>query len=232
MTTHNMTPAIATALHRLRTWSLFDTLSRQDALWLATRLRTQTVPTGHHFFEPDTVDDSLFFTIKGRVRLYRCSSDNRKLTLAILADGATFGENILYNRQRHATYAESLTHVTVGRLYHDDILHLMTNNPQFSRRMLSMLGERIQYTERLLEERMAKSLPSRLAGLLLHLYRIHGDDGQLRGYTHQSLAEMLGTYRETITQSLNDFQRQEVIGLKRRLIEIFDEDALSQIAAM
>ena len=62
-----------------------------------------------------------------------------------------------------------------------------------------------------------KILPSVgcLPGLpaILQLNEEHGDGNMLKGYTHQQLADMLGTYRETTTQTLNDFKQQGFISL-------------------
>ena len=53
------------------------------------------------------------------------------------------------------------------------------------------------------------------------------------GYTHQDLAEMIGTYRETTTQTLNDFKNQGWINIERKRIDILDHtslEVLTQVA--
>lgn len=50
------------------------------------------------------------------------------------------------------------------------------------------------------------------------------------GYTHQDLAEMLGTYRETTTQTLNAFKSLELIEIGRKRIEVKDKEGLEEIA--
>lgn len=57
-------------------------------------------------------------------------------------------------------------------------------------------------------------------------------NGTVVGYTHQSLGEMLGTYRETITQTLDEFKAAELIDIGRKRIEILDRAGLERIAEM
>jgi CRP-like cAMP-binding protein len=65
-----------------------------------------------------------------------------------------------------------------------------------------------------------------LAGLLLQLQRANF----VEGYTHQDFAEMLGTYRETTTQTLNEFKTQGLIELHRKRIEIRNVARLRALA--
>ena len=50
------------------------------------------------------------------------------------------------------------------------------------------------------------------------------------GFTHQDLAEMVGTYRETATQVLNDLKSKGLIEIGRKRITIVDRDALVAVA--
>jgi CRP/FNR family transcriptional regulator, cyclic AMP receptor protein len=73
-----------------------------------------------------------------------------------------------------------------------------------------------------------KSVPARLAGLLLWLAP---DGGNLiEGHTHQDFAEALGTYRETVTQTLNEFKGQGLVAIERKAICLLDRERLRAIA--
>lgn len=72
-------------------------------------------------------------------------------------------------------------------------------------------------------------LLSRLAALLLHLHEEQGN--RIGGYTHQDLAEAVGTYRETITQTLNDFKAKGLIEIGRKRLDILDLAGLEEVAA-
>jgi CRP-like cAMP-binding protein len=53
----------------------------------------------------------------------------------------------------------------------------------------------------------------------------------LQGYTHQDLAEAVGTYRETATQTLTNFKAKQLIEIGRKQIDILNPAGLEQIPA-
>jgi CRP/FNR family cyclic AMP-dependent transcriptional regulator len=77
-----------------------------------------------------------------------------------------------------------------------------------------------------LEDIAFKSIPARMAELLLKLTDPANDPAVLEGYSHQDLAEMLGTYRETATITLNDFKSKGWIEISRKRIALLDREAL------
>jgi CRP/FNR family transcriptional regulator len=81
-----------------------------------------------------------------------------------------------------------------------------------------------------LESIAFKSISVRLATLLLQLDAEQGKSGVVKGYTHQDLSEMLGTYRETITQTLNEFKADGWIGIGRKKVMLLDVAALEELA--
>ena len=89
-------------------------------------------------------------------------------------------------------------------------------------RFVEALGERLTSVESKLEEIAFKSIPARLASLLLRLADDEGDGTEVVGYTHQALGEILGTYRETVTQTLNDFKAEGLVDISRKRVQIVD----------
>ena len=81
-----------------------------------------------------------------------------------------------------------------------------------------------------LEEATFRSIPARLASLLLRLVEDSGP--VIDRYMHQELAEMLGTYRETTTQALNEFKAQGLIEIGRKRIDIRDPEGLQELAGL
>jgi CRP-like cAMP-binding protein len=82
--------------------------------------------------------------------------------------------------------------------------------------------------EALLEDVTFKSVAARLAALLLRLMKKQGP--VIAGFTHQELANTIGTYRETTTQTLGAFKRQGLIRIGRKRVEVLDPEGLRAIA--
>lgn len=107
----------------------------------------------------------------------------------------------------------------------------MREKPEVALRFMESLGTRLNEVEQQLESIAFKSIPARLASLLLRLAdEAQGEGNLVKGYTHQDLGEMLGTYRETITQTLNDFKSEGLIEIGRKKIMLEDRDRLEELA--
>ena len=70
-------------------------------------------------------------------------------------------------------------------------------------------------------------MPARIATTLLRLSREGEEPVRL---SHQDIAEMVGTYRETATRILNELRAEGMIELKRMHIVVLDADALDAVA--
>jgi CRP/FNR family cyclic AMP-dependent transcriptional regulator len=111
-----------------------------------------------------------------------------------------------------------------------DVEHLILSKPQVALRFIEAIGKRLTEAESRLEEATFKSIPTRLASLLLRLSDERGP--VIDGYTHQALAEMIGTYRETTTQTLNEFKSMGLIETGRKRIGVKDPEGLVELAEL
>lgn len=77
-----------------------------------------------------------------------------------------------------------------------------------------------------------KGVPARLASLLLRLAIETNWRGRriLDGLTQQQLAELIGTHRETVTLTLNQFKKAGLIEISRRRITLLELDRMATIA--
>lgn len=110
-----------------------------------------------------------------------------------------------------------------------DVERLILSKPAVALRFMKVMADRLNKAEARLEDMAFKSIPARMAALLLRLSE--EQSRSIQGYTHQDLAEAIGTYRETATQTLNDFKARRLIEIGRKQIDILDPVGLEQIAA-
>ncbi len=211
----------------LTTMELFKDLTKADQEELDRITTMTTVQKGKIFYRPEDAGEVIFILKKGAVQLYRISPEGKKLVIYTLGDGALFGEMSLLGQRMHNTFAEAISDCTICVMSKTDLERLVLTRPQVALRMLEITGNRLRETEEQLEALAFKSIPARLAGLLLRLAR---DEDAIVGLTHQDLAEMIGTYRETTTQTLNDMKAEGIIEIGRRRLKILDKDALMRIA--
>ena len=191
-----------------------------------------TCEPGRVFYAPEDTGEVLFLLKKGRVQLYRLSPDGKKLIVAILEEGSIFGEMSFIGQGMHNTFAESIDDCTLCVMSRQDIENLIQEKPLVGIRFMEAMAVRLQKTEAKLEELAFKGIPARLSSLLLSLSAEENGASIVDGYTHQDLAEMLGTYRETTTQILNNFKGAGWIEIGRKRIILLDQEAISDVSGM
>jgi CRP-like cAMP-binding protein len=219
---------------------IFQDLSESELADMDRQLTMSSSSPGKIFYMPEDTGEVLFLLKKGRVQLYRISPNGKKLVVTTLGPGAMFGEMSLVGQGMHNTFAESIDECLICVMSRADVDRLMREKPMVAFRFVEALGGRVTNLESRLEEIAFKSIPARLASLLLRLADEQGDgtrgdgaqDGgaQVNGFTHQDLGEMLGTYRETITQTLNEFKAEGMVNIGRKHIELIDLDSLKFLA--
>lgn len=211
---------------------IFQDLTEQDMAQMDRTTTMSTCDPGRVFYGPEEAGEVLFLLKKGRVQLYRLSPEGKKLVVSILEPGAIFGEMSLIGQGMHNTFAEAIEECTLCVMSRLDVEQLLVRKPQVSLRIMEVMARRLKEAESNLEDMAFKSIPARLASLLIKLSASQSTNGDVDGYTHQDLAEMIGTYRETTTQTLNDFKNQGWINIERKRIEILDQPALENLTVV
>jgi CRP/FNR family cyclic AMP-dependent transcriptional regulator len=184
---------------------------------------------GRILYMPEETGEVLFLLKEGRVQLYRISPDGKKLVITSIGPGTIFGEMALIGQGMHNTFAEATEPCVLGVMNRSELERLLLTKPRVALRISEVLGQRLQEAESRLEEIAFKSIPARLASRLLQLSAEQASD-TIHGITHQDLGEQVGTYRETTTQTLNQFKQDGLIELGRKQITVPDREGLARIA--
>lgn len=219
-----------TKLHHLSNIDIFRDLSVGELEEMDRQTTMSTCEPGRIFYMPEDTGEVLFLLKKGRVQLYRISPGGKKLVVATLGPGSIFGEMSLVGQGMHNTFAEAVDECLLCVMSRADVERLIRQKPQVAFRFVEALGQRVTLLEASLEDIAFKSIPARLASLLLRLADEQGNGSDVRGLTHQELAELIGTYRETVTQTLNDLKADGLVEIGRKHIHIVDRDGLGLVA--
>jgi CRP-like cAMP-binding protein len=211
----------------LRNVDVFQSLSKAEMQEIDRTTTMSTCRRGKIFFQPEDTSEVLFILKKGQVQLYRLSPEGKKLVVATIGPGTIFGEMAIIGQGMHNTFAEAVNDCLLCVMSRHDVERLILSKPAVALHFMEVMADRLRRAESRLEEMAFKSIPARLAALLLHLRQEQGD--RISGYTHQDLADAIGTYRETTTQTLNDFKARTLIEIGRKRLDILDPDGLEEL---
>jgi CRP/FNR family transcriptional regulator, cyclic AMP receptor protein len=206
---------------------LLADLPAEDRAEVARMVSVAEYPAGHIFYAPDDPADRVYLLQRGRVRLYKLSPEGRALTLMLLEPPAIFGEMALAEGGRHDSFAETMADCTVGTLGQAVLRRVLRRNPAHTMRLMGVMSRRLRAMERKLADIAFKSVPQRLASVLLSLAAAApeakpGAHPLVVRYTHQQLAEMIGSYRETVTKAIGEFREAGMIRVEEDGILLTD----------
>lgn len=201
---------------------LFRGLAAEDMAAIAGRVPMATCRRGQLLYAPGETGEALFILKAGHVRLYRLAADGRKLVLATLGPGTVFGEMAVIGQSMTDSFAESIDECVVCIMSRVDIEAVMVEHPTVAVQMLRLLSSRLHEAENKLEQMAFTPVPERVARLLITLAR----DGEVAGYSHQELADMIGTSRETVSRALVELKAAGIVDIDRRCIRLLDIEAL------
>ena len=207
---------------------IFQDLSSRELEDLERLTAMSTCRRGKVFYTPGETGEVLFILKRGRVNLYRINPDGKKLVTSTLSAGTVFGEMSLVAQGMHDTFAEAAEECTLCVMSRSDVEHLLLSKPRVALRFMEMIAARLKDVETRMETVAFKSVPTRIATFLLQLSE--NTNGKIQGVSHQDLADMVGTYRETVTRILNEFRSAGYITLGRLNVSILDKQAVQAIA--
>jgi CRP/FNR family cyclic AMP-dependent transcriptional regulator len=217
----------ALKLGYLKQVDILAPLSPEEHEWVAENTTMVSCPRGRIFYTPDDTGEVIFLLKQGRVSLFRLTPDGRKLTIASLDAGTCFGEMGLLGQGMYGCHAEAATDCLLCVMSRSDLKALMRRNPDVAIRLLDVLGTRLLEREQALEQLAFRGISARLAALLLREADAYGT---ISGRSHQDLAERLGTYRETVSQTLGRFRAEGLVAVEPKRIRLLDPDGLRAYA--
>jgi CRP/FNR family cyclic AMP-dependent transcriptional regulator len=217
----------------LREVDIFQDLTPDEVAALGQHAPMKHVDAGVTLFAADQPTEVLFILKEGRVRLYQLTPDGRTLTTAVLEAGSIFGEMVLLGQDLHDSYAESITPCMLCLMSRSDVKSILLSDPRIAYRIVETLGRKLVETERRLVAIAFRRVPERLAVLLVQYARpsagLFGRRLEVP-YTHEELADLAGTYRETVSKVLGDFRSRGLIELQRGRIVVLDPEGLRRLA--
>jgi len=212
--------------------ALFGKLPQTDLDALLLHARVEHYPAGREIFARGSPGRSMMAILKGSVRISTPSPAGPDIVLTILSAGEVFGEIALLDGADRTADATAIGDCDLLVLDHRDFVPFLERRADLCILLLKLLCQRLRQTDKQFEEAMFGRLDGRIAMTLVRLANNAPASGkasiELR-ITQQVLAGMVGAARESVNKQLHVWQRDGVLRLGKRLIEIADIAALKEI---
>jgi CRP/FNR family cyclic AMP-dependent transcriptional regulator len=219
----------------LKRCPLFERLSPAESQRLEVHALARTFARKEIIYFPDEPGRTVLVLARGRVKIKAVTTDGRETIFGFVEAGELFGELAVLDELPRREYAEAVDDSLVLALPREDLLWLMGRRPDIALSVTKLLGFRLRRIENRLRNTLFRSTRERTIGLILELLEAHGEqveDGweiRLR-LSHQELANLIGSTRESVTLALGRLQRDGLIAIHRRLIRVRSRQKLAAAA--
>ena len=215
----------------LRKIPLLANLSEEEMLMVRSNLRVRQYAKRDIVLQKGASGDSLLFLLSGQLQVVDITEDGRAIGLRMLAPGDFFGEIAVINGTMRSASVVALSPVLVALLPRATALHLFSHSPSVANHMLRFLAEKVQRDS---EFRALLSIhnTSRRIYTFLDLLKKKEDNEEVVENlpTHQDIANMINTSRETVTRTLLMLAQQGIIKKGQHRLIIIKPDALQKLA--
>src|SRR5471030_602749 len=176
--------------------------------------------------------DGLLFLLSGQLQVIDVTEDGRAIGLRMLAPGDFFGEIAVINNSTRTASVVAMSQVLEGLLPRATALQLFAHSPSVANQMLRFLAAKVQHDS---EFRALLSIhnTSRRIYTFLELLKEKkpGDVEVVENLpTHQDIANMINTSRETVTRTLLALVQQGIIKKGTHRLIIVDPAGLQKLA--
>lgn len=201
----------------------------------STASHPSTYPGGAVLFVEGQMPRGAFVLCSGRVKLSTTSRDGKVLILKIAEAGDMLGLSAVISGTMYEVTAETSVPCQVNFVERNSLIELIAKNGELGLRSAEALSREFQAAYRDIHDLvLARSSAGKLARLLLSW--TNGDEKAEReirirsSLTHEEMAQMIGSSRETVTRLLSDLKKKEFIRLEGSTLVIRNKTALEALA--
>jgi CRP/FNR family cyclic AMP-dependent transcriptional regulator len=195
-----------------------------------------TYPKGAVLFVDGQAPRGIFVLCKGRVKLSICSTDGKTLILKIAEPGEVLGLSGTVSGKPYELTAETIDPCQVNFVKCEDFLRFLHEHSEACFRAAEQLSDNYNTAcDEIRSLGLSHSAVEKLAKLLLEWSSKGGESGKQelrvkRALTHEEIAQMIGTSRETVTRLFAELKKRQIVHARGSTLLIRNKVALKLLA--
>ena len=199
---------------------------------------TGVYPKGSLLFVEGEMPRGIFILCSGRAKLTTSSTEGKTLIVKIAEPGEVLGASATILGKPYEVSAETIEPAQLNFIKRDDFLKLLGTNVEVCMHTAQQLSEKYHAAQREIRSLgLSQTTSEKLAKLLLD-WCARGGEETAKGIrlkvllTHEEIAQMIGTTRETVTRLLSDFKRKKIIDVKGSSVFVMEKNSLESMVSI
>ena len=188
---------------------------------------------GEYIYLPNEHADKIYFLTEGKIKIGTYSDDGKEITKAILGPGEVFGELSIVGEDKRRDFAIAMESTNTCLVTTEEMKGLMQEHSGLELFMMKIISSRLLKMEKRLESLVFKDSRTRVVEFLKEMAIEKGRkiglyEVEVRGFlTHQEIANLTATSRQTVTTVLNELKKKNIISFNRRRLLVRSMENLS-----
>ena len=210
-------------------------LTREDYADLIGVARIRRFARGEYVFSAGSPGETVYFLRSGKIKIGQLSPLGREVILWFCLAGEIFGLAEVARGGGRVVHAQACENSELLTVSQEEFKRFLEAHPRVALLSMQVLSSRLRVLGDMFINLVADDVDTRIAKLILRLsarYGIrNGKDILLNiPLTHQEIADMVGTTRQTVTSMLGKLRRQGVLSIENHRIVIESEEFLNEMS--
>lgn len=204
----------------LQQFPLFKHLTDEEMEPVLEIARNRMYRKGTHLFMQGDPLTNVYFIMHGKIKIYRTDLQGKEQIVNVLGENEMFPHQGFFRNDDYPAHAEVLDEATLIYIPIHQFEQFLISNPEVSVKVFRVLGDIIVDLQNRLEEQILYNTYEQIILLLLRLTKSHGKeiaDGSFQittPFTNRDLANMIGSSRETVSRTLTQLKKNNLIETK------------------
>lgn len=213
-------------------WDFLGGLQPGDYAALLAVAQARSYARGEFVFRADSPGANVYLLRRGKIKIHQLSPEGREVILWFCFPGEVFGLAEAARGGGRAVNAQACEDSEVLSIPQAQFCNYLQAHPRAAILSMQVLGSRLRVLGDMMVNLVADDVETRIAKLILRLgarYGVRvGKEIRLSvPLTHQEIADMVGTSRQTATSIIGALRRQGVLSIDNHRIQIESEELLA-----
>ncbi len=218
-----------TKIWYLQNFNLFDGMTESSMEMIDNNSKMKSSSKREIIYFPEERSDNIYLLKEGKVKISRVSEDGKKMTLQLIGPGEIFGESSILGQEKRENIAEVIEDAVICSINRNMFQEMLASNPQMNLTINKFIGLRIRKIQAHVEDLVFKDAKERVVAFLKRYTTSFGkkmiDGWMVRPFlTHQEIAELTATSRQTVNTILNELVDNQDIKYTRRFFQVLGTD--------
>ena len=211
-------------------WTGFSHLDEENGLFPADMIYSiNTYRKNELIFRQGDVCDALFVLIQGSVKTEMITENGNLLGIEIIKAPRPLAPAFLFSdNNRFPVDVTTLEDVEVLRIPKDEVMRLMTSQPDFMKQFLTHNANRTQFLTNRLQLLSIKTIKGKIAHFLLEQSNEQGQKFSINR-NQTELAEFFGVARPSLARSLSEMVQERIISINKKEYTILNNKGLREL---